>query len=230
MKNKTLLLSMVLLLISIFTINTIQKKSVDLTKLPEKVEESNGFQRWITNLKNKDFDIEADEFRLVEENEIYNTKWIKIYDFESEEAKELYENVFNEVEDQDKIVYSPSERRFVDYRDIARRDYKPTEVYFFGAQDNKLLDARIVGCSNDANCYFDRAFFLENSNEVFVVTEISFAGEVNLREGEQGQVCDITEICTYSFKIHVVDINKNSRAVYESEPFELNLSEKKSEL
>ena len=54
--------------------NVIEQKSIDMSKIPEKVEESNWFQRWITNIKNKEIDISADGFELKEENEIYNTK------------------------------------------------------------------------------------------------------------------------------------------------------------
>ena len=51
--------------------NYYEQISIDKSKLPSKVEDSTGFQRWITNLKNKGVEIEADNFRFVEENEIY---------------------------------------------------------------------------------------------------------------------------------------------------------------
>ena len=60
------------------TSNIMQQKAVDRSKLPTKIEQSKGFQRWITNLKNKDLKTEADEFRLQEEVELYNSKWTNV--------------------------------------------------------------------------------------------------------------------------------------------------------
>jgi len=205
--------------------NILQHKAVDQSKLPEKVEENRGFQRWITNLKNKEMDIEADEFRLKEENEIYNTKWMKVYSVDDESAKKAYEETLEEMKDIKKVIFSPSEREFLDYREIERDDYKPNEVRFYGQKDDKIIDARVVDCSTRGNCYFDRAFFLDN--DLFVVTEISRTID---KRDQDAPDCLVEEKCEYSFKLHLIDLINNQRLVYESEPFTAILAELKPEL
>src|SRR3990167_2512464 len=58
-----------------------QQLAVDHSKIPEKVEQ------------NKDFIIEADEFQLKEENEIYNTKWLKVYSFDDDVVQKQFEEI-----------------------------------------------------------------------------------------------------------------------------------------
>jgi len=205
--------------------NIQEQRAVDRSKIPEKVEASKGFQKWITNLKNKDFVIEADEFRLVEENEIYNTKWIKIYSVEEPGKQEELDNTLSEHKDTKGVVFSPSEEEFVDYRNIERYGYQTYEVRLYGLKEDKIIDARILDCSPKANCYFDRAYFLDN--DVFVISEIS--RKVNKNE-QLTTACLVSEPCEYSFKVHVVDLKKNSRLIYESKPFTVVLNEVLPEL
>src|SRR3990167_419168 len=205
--------------------NIQEQRAVDRSKIPEKVEAGKGFQKWITNLKNKDFVIEADEFRLVEENEIYNTKWIKIYSVEEPGKQEELDNTLSEHKDTKGVVFSPSEEEFVDYRNIERYGYQTYEVRLYGLKEDKIIDARILDCSPKANCYFDRAYFLDN--DVFVISEIS--RKVNKNE-QLTTACLVSEPCEYSFKVHVVDLKKNSRLIYESKPFTVVLNEVLPEL
>jgi hypothetical protein len=227
MKAKLTIVFILLLVTFGVYLNQIEKRAVDYSKIPMKVEESKGFQRWITNLKNKDFEIEADEFRMVEENEIYNTKWMKVYSSDNEEELQRYQTQIGELRDLNKIALSPSERQFVDYRDINRNGYKPNEAHFYGLREDKIIDARIVDCSLKANCYFDRAWFLEDSNDVVVISE--FSRDIDKKE-ENPEVCLVTDVCTYTIKLHVIDLLKNSRLIYESKPFDIILEEIKPEL
>lgn len=213
-----------LILISVsfgVVLNQIEKQAVDRSKIPPKVEESRGFQRWITNLKNKEIDIEADNFEMVEENEIYNTKWMKVFSIDEEGKEDEYAQMISNANDLDKVVFSPSKRQYVDYRNEDRFGYKPNEVHFYGLRDDKIIDARIVDCSTDANCYFDRAWFLEDSNDVVVVSEIS--RDIDKKD-QAPPVCTVNDVCTYTFKLHVIDLLRNSRLVYESQPFDTVLS------
>jgi hypothetical protein len=221
-KEKLPLILIVLILILVGTgvfFNIREQQAVDDSKIPEKVELNRGFQRWITNLKNKGMEVNADEFTLKEKNEIYNTKWIKVYSVEDTVRKAEYENILKSSVDVKKIIFSPSEREIIDYRNILRDGYQTNEVRFYGQKEDKIIDARIVDCSVRANCYFDRAYFLDN--DVFVISEFSR----NIKKGdEQISVCSLTDTCTYTIKIHVVDLIKNSRYVYESKPFESSMS------
>ena len=227
MKSNIIIVAILVLITFGVYLNQIEKAAVDRSKIPEKVESSQGFNRWITNLKNKGFDVEADEFRLKEENEIYNTKWLTITSVDKSGAKEKYENQIAKHQDLDRVIFSPSERQFVDFRDIERDGYLPNEVHFYGLRDDKILNARLVDCSVNANCYFDRAFFLEDSNDVIVVSEFSR----NIHKHEESPTpCAITQVCTYSIKLHVIDLLRNSRLVYESNPFDINLQTTKKEL
>jgi len=200
-------------------INVQEQLSIDRSKLPEKVEEHKGFQRWITNLKNKDLDfVDADEFSLIEENEIYNTKWMQVYSLDEEGRQEEFEKTIEEHRGIDKVIFSPSERLFIDYRHLRRGDYEANEVHFYGVRDDKIIDARILDCSKRANCYFDRAYFL--SNDVFVISE--FSRTIHKKDTTTPE-CLIDTECEYSIKIHVIDLINNSRLVYESKPFNIVL-------
>jgi len=203
-----------LLVIITIWVNVTKQNAVDHSKLPAKVEDNRGFQRWITNLKNKEFDIGADEFRLLEENEIYNTKWIKIYSIEEKGKQEEFEQTVEAYRNIKKVVFAPNERIFLDYRHETRGEYNPNEAHLYGLKEDKIIDARILDCSIGANCYFDRAYFLDNN--VFVISEVSRNIE---KHSEEEPMCRDTDVCEYTFKVHVVDLINNKRWVYESIPF-----------
>ena len=205
--------------------NIMEQKSVDHSKIPAKVEDDSAFQRWITNLKNKDIEISADDFKLLEKVEIYNTKWMKVYSIEESGKQEEYDKIIAEHKDVKDVVFSPSERIFLDYRNISRNGYNSNEVHFYGLRDDKIIDARILDCSIRANCIFDRAYFLDN--EVFVITEISRSID---KKDLTTQTCLPSESCSYSFKLHLVDLINNSRLIYESKPFDAVLDELAPEL
>jgi len=206
-------------------LNVAEQKSVDHSKLPDKVEQSIGFQRWITNLKNKDMVIEADEFTLKEENEIYNTKWMKVYSIEEEGMREKYDGTIESLQNVKKVVFSPSERELIDYRPEYRDGYAPNEAHFYGLKEDKIIDARILDCSAHANCYFDRAYFLDN--DVFVISEFSRTID---KKDEVSATCSLQETCEYSVKVHVIDLINNKRLVYESKPFQAVMAELLPEL
>jgi len=217
-----------LLVIAIFalvglaaTINIQKQLSIDRSKLPEKVEEAKGFQRWITNLKNKGLDfVDADEFVLVEENEIYNTRWMEVYALDEKGRQEEFEKTIADHKNLQKVIFSPSERLFIDYRHEKRNGIKANEVHFYGVRDDKIIDARILDCSVRANCYYDRAYFL--SNDVFVISE--FSRNIHKKDTTTPECPKDTE-CAYSIKVHVIDLINNSRLVYESKPFNIVLSQ-----
>ncbi len=221
-KNTVFILATTLLSLTVIGatyVNYRQDKDVDRTKLPEKVELNKSFQKWITNLKNKGLTIEADEFRLIEENEIYNTKWMTVYNIDEEGVKELFDLNITKYAGTGGVVYSPSKRQFIDYRNIPRDGYGPNQIHYYGLRDDKLLDARLLDCAAHLNCYFDRAYFLDN--DVFVVSEFSRSLD---KKSPDIPVCPVDKVCTYTVKVHLVDLNKNSRLVYESKPFDTVLA------
>jgi len=195
--------------------NILQQKAVDKSKLPLKIEQSKGFQRWITNLKNKNVDVGADDFRLQEEVELYNTKWTNVSSIEQPGKQEEFNAIIAEHQNIKKlVVFSPSKREFLDLRNIERNGYKPNEVRFYGQKEDKIIDTKILDCSIYANCYFDRGFFL--NNDVFVVTEFSR----NISKKDTNPIpCALNQECEYTIKLHVIDLINNSRLVYVSKPF-----------
>ncbi|MBD3366357.1 hypothetical protein GF360_03410 [candidate division WWE3 bacterium] len=201
-------------------LNLQEKASIDNSKIPQKLEEERGFQRWITNAKNKDILVEADEFRLLEENEIYNTRWMQVYSLDEPGRKEEFEANLEAHKNVDHVIFSPSDRIFLDYRNMARDRYAPNEVHLYGQKEDKILDARVLECVNGNNCYFDRAYFLDN--DVFVVHEVSLADPANL--------CKPDETCAYTFKVHLVDLINNKRWIYESEEKPMEFTWAKREL
>ena len=94
------------------------------------------------------------------------------------------------------------------------------EVRLYGLKEDKILDARVLDCSVKGNCYFDRAYFLDN--DVFVISE--FSRNINKKDPAATE-CMVTDTCTYTIKIHVVDMVHNKRLVYESKPFDTVLSD-----
>ena len=216
----TILTIIIFILVGIIVfLNYKQQFSIDRSKLPSKVESSESFQKWITNLRNKGIKLEADEFKLLEENEIYNAKWLKIYSIDDPGVKEAFNNTLKGQQGIKQTAFSPSEREFIDYRRELRNGFEPNEIRYYGRIDDKVLDARLLNCDASANCYFDRAYFL--SNKLFVVSEFVLN---NLTDKDK-IICDLTEKCEYIVKIHVVDLINNSRLVYVSKPFELILSD-----
>jgi len=221
----------VLLVIGGVIVNVDEQRKVDRSKIPEKVELYRGFQRWITNLRNKGFETNADEFKLIEENEIYNTQWMAVYSFDEESEREWFYENLNNHRDIKKVVFSPSDQEFIDYRDAKRpgdldgSSFEPNEVRFLGQKEDKIIDARILDCSVRANCYFDRAYFLDN--DVFVISE--FSRNIHKKDVESPE-CLITDECIYTIKLHIIDLKQNKRLVYESEPFDMIMSIMKKEL
>jgi len=207
------------------TSNILEQMAVDRSKLPPKVELGKGFQRWITNLKNKGLDIQGDDFKLKEENEIYNTKWVKVYSTDDAAIKTDLENKITTLQNIKKIVYSPSKRVYVDFRNEPRDGYATNEVRLYGQLDDKIIDARIVDCSIRANCYFDRAYFMEN--DFLVISEISSNID---KKDDIVAVCPAGQLCTYTYKVHVVDLKHNKRWVYESKSFDVILTDLLREL
>lgn len=206
-------------------VNYKQAKDVDRTKIPPKLELAKPFQKWITNLKNKGLIIEADEFRLKEESEIYNSQWMTVYNIDDTGVMDQFNANISKYLKTKGVVYSPSNRQFIDYRNEPRDGYGANQIHYYGLRDDKLLDARLLDCATNLNCFFDRAYFLDN--DVFVVSEISR----NLdKRADNIPPCSASEMCTYTVKIHLVDLNKNSRLVYESKPFDTNLALLISEL
>lgn len=216
------LLSVIFLSVTIgASINIYKNLSVDRSRLPNKVINHRGYQRWYTNLRNKGLDyINTNDFFLTSENEIYNTKWLKISQFEENdrESREKFEAYIQEHRNIQKVIFSPSERMFVDYRNINRKGYPPNEVQLYGVRDDKIIDARILDCSVRANCYFDRAYFI--SNDLFVISEFSRTID---KKDQNVTSCPIDQLCEYSIKIHLIDLINNSRLVYESKPFNIVL-------
>lgn len=225
-KLTILLIAVIFMLTSaVVWINLAKQRTIDRSKIPEKVETSKGFQRWITNLKNKDLLIEADEFKFIEDNEIYNTKWMIVKSLDEPGVQQEYDQNIKSHTGLKKVVFSPSNRAYLDYRDELRDGYKANEIHYYGLKEDKLIDARLVDCSTRANCYFDRAFFLDN--DVFVVTELSRTID---KKDQTTPVCNVQETCQYSFKIHVIDLINNIRVVYESKPFDVILEKFKPKL
>lgn len=195
--------------------NIMQQRAVDKSKLPEKVELSKGFQRWITNLKNKNLDIEADEFRLADDTQLYNSKWTSIASIEDSGKLQEFETLLAEHREIKKyVVFSPSKREFLDYRNIERYGYMPNEVRFYGQKEDKIVDTKILDCSVEANCFFDRGYFI--NNDLLVVSEISR----NIDKKDKNPIpCSMQEECEYTIKIHVIDMINNNKLTYVSKPF-----------
>ncbi len=227
--TQTLLAFLAILLLVTGTVasNYMEKAKIDDTRLPEKIENSEGFQRWIINLK-KRMEINADEFELKDKNQIFSGAYLtvtRLEDSEIEDHIEYLESFKNNPE----FAFSPNSRQFIDYRHENRTSkngdfYEQNEAHYYGLNEDSLIDARALSCLRELNCYLDRAYFLDN--HTFVISEISRNG-ITKAQAEDGEYerCEKDELCTYTFKLHFFDLINNSRTVYESAPLELVLND-----
>lgn len=201
-------------------LNVKRQNEIDQTRLPLKVENDRDFQRWDTNIRNKGLTILPDDFKLSEENEVYNSQWIKITSIDDASEKAAFDQNLTNHKDIKKVVFAPSGTMYLDYRNINRDGYTPNQVHLYGLKEDKVLNARILDCSVRGNCYFDRAYWMDN--DVFVITE--WSRDISKKQ-EVIPVCSITDKCTYTIKLHMVDLNHNKRYVYESKPFDIVLND-----
>ncbi len=222
--TKILITAILLSVAGVITSNYMEKYAVDSTLLPEKIENGNEFQKWIRNHK-KRFDLDADEFVLLEKNELLNSANLTINSSDNKDAYKAHLDLIERFKEIDDVRFSPNEFEFLDYRRELREQgkYDINDVYYHGLREDKIFDALILSCDLEKNCYFDRAFFLDN--HTFVISE--FSRPISDKQVETGdyEVCEIDEICEYTIKLHMFDFINSARFVYESEPYQLNLSE-----
>ena len=169
-------------------------------------------------------EIGADNFSLKDKNEVYTAVFLEVSRLETEEEIAAHLELVASYGELDDVAISPNERQFLDYRHERRDGYYPNEVHYYGLRDDKLIDTKILSCLDAANCYFDRAYFLDN--HTFVLSEIS-RNDVTKTDldAETFIECAIEEVCTYTFKLHFIDLINNARYVYESAPFDKVLAD-----
>jgi hypothetical protein len=219
-----ILISLVAIFIGIgVSLNLYEQYSVDKTKLPLKLETHSRFQRWLSNLKDKGLDLEADKFRFLEDNNIFNSIWTSTESIDNELSRKNYELNMSQLLELKESVLSPNEREVVNFTQSDRFGYQPNEVFFYGLREDRILRTKIADCPSPSNCNFHRAAFIDN--HVFFVMELS---QKNFDKNNP-KICLPDEVCEYTFKVHLVDLNNNSRSVYESETVNdtyLNLDKK----
>lgn len=193
------------------SINLHKQYSVDRTKIPFKLESHSRFQRWLSNLEEKGLDLEADKFRYLEDNNIFNTIWTSTESIDDDNSRKIYEENMALLLTFKESAKSPNEREIVNFSPVDRFGFLPNEVFFYGLREDRILRTKIVDCSLDTNCNFHRAAFIDN--HVFFIMELSLKSFNN----PNFKTCALDEVCEYTFKVHLVDLNNNSRTVYESE-------------
>lgn len=206
--------------------NTHEKITEDKSKLPSYVEDSPLFQKWITNHKNKNINLEGDAFRLVEENEVYNSKRLKIYDASAPLIWQKYKDRL-EIDVKKGVRFSESKIQLVDFRYETRygldgEEIRPNELWYLGLRNGRIISNKLLACSEVKNCIHDRAFFI--SEDIIVASE--FSRNVEAGEGIVPPACGMAELCEYTVKLYVMDIASNSNLVYQSPPIKLILANK----
>lgn len=222
--DKILIITIAILIATGVSLNIQKQYSIDRSKIPSKLEANGKFQRWLTNVKNKNIPLEADNLRFIEDSNIFNTIWTSTMSIDDENNKRFYDENILALSKLKESEFSPNEREVVNYTYGSRFGYNSNEVFFYGLREDKVLQTRIVKCELEANCYFHRAGFLDN--HVFFISEVS----LHDFDKENPITCQPTENCKYSFRVHLVDLNNNSIITYKSEPFEATLDYLKKEL
>ncbi len=198
---------------SITFINLQEKSKINESRLPEKVATSRYFNRWITNLKNKEIEIEGKEFSLVEEREALNMSVLKVYSLDDPEKKAQLEQTLADLQNTSHVAFAPNNRLILDYRDQIKEEFGPNQVRLFGQKESKIIEAQIIDCYTPHNCYFDRAYFL--TNDFFVIHEFSLAN--------RNDTCTREETCKHTFKTHLVDLISNKVRTYASDVKDFNI-------
>jgi hypothetical protein len=220
-----ILISIIAVLIAGGVILNVKKQySIDKSKLPNKLETNSQFQKWITNARNKGIKVEGDNFRFVEDSNIFNTLWTSTASVDDDASRKLYDQNMIELKKFKTSALSPNEREVVNYDSSTRFGFLPTEVFFYGLREDKILRTKITDCDFESNCFFNRASFLDN--HVFFVIQMSLKDYTK----KDPKTCNPTQVCTYTFKVHLIDLINNSRTVYESEPIQGVLEDLKSKL
>ena len=223
MRSKTtasIIIAIVLLVAAATYINAAEKgRGFDKT-LPAKIIQNTDHRIWITGLNDKGISVLPDSFVYLERSEIYTTSRLSVFSPREPETQEQYNANLLESDSVEGIIFSPDGKQFIDIRNIPRRGYNATDVRYYGTREDKIIDARFAECYYKFNCYYDNAYFI--NNDTFVVYEIS---QYTSEKGEKPKDCLDTGECEYTFKIHLVNLNTNSRVIYESPAFWAVLNE-----
>ncbi len=206
--------------------NYLEQQKVEDSKLPDYVEQNKYFQKWITNHKNSGIELEADEFRLFEENEVYNTSRIILFPVTNKEHFAAYKAALEKYKTIKDARFSPNGEQVVDFRNELRKglspnEYNPYELLYIGMRNDRIIENKLLQCSRDALCYIDRAYFVDD--DIVVVSTFTQNNEV---PGKIFVPCTYEQMCEYVVTVYVMNIATNSALVYKSPPLELRLSEK----
>lgn len=210
--DKILIILIALLIAVGVSLNIKEQQSIDRSKIPSKLEADSQFQKWITSMRKKEIVVEADNFRFVEDSNVYNTLWTSSVSIDNDEARRLYEENMKLLRTYEKNAESPNEREIVNFENTIRFGFNPEEVFFYGLREDRILRTKVTDCLPESNCIYTRASFLDN--HVFFIIEASLK---NFDKKNPVVTCTKTQECTYTFKVHLVDLINNSRTVYESE-------------
>jgi hypothetical protein len=207
-------------------LNFKEQKKIEDSKLPEYVEQNKYFQKWITNHKNSGIELEADEFRLFEENEVYNTARLIVFPVSDSLHNNAYKQLLNTYTNIKDARFSPNKAQIVDFRHeirtgLSMNEYKPYELLYVGLRKDRIIENKLLECSRDALCYIDRAYFV--TDDIVVASTFTQNNEV---PGKIFVPCSYEEKCEYTVTVYVMNIAANSSLVYKAPPLELRLSEK----
>lgn len=222
--DKILILTIAVFIAVGVSVNIQKQYSIDRSKIPPKLEANGKFQKWLTNNKNKNIPLEADNLRFIEDSNIFNTIWTSTMSIDDETNKKFFDENITALSKFEESEFSPNEREVVNYTDGVRFGYNPNEVFFYGLREDKVLQTRIVKCELESNCYFHRAGFLDN--HVFFISEVS----LHDFDKDNPLTCQPSQTCSYSFRVHLIDLNNNSIITYRSDPFDSTLDYLKKEL
>lgn len=213
MKNldKILILAISIFVAGVVTLNLHDQYSIDKTKLPIKLETHSRFQRWLSNLEDKGVDLEADRFTFLKDSNIYNTIWTSTVSIDDELSRKMYEDNMKVLLDYKESIKSPNEREIVNFTMSDRFGFSAKDVFFYGLREDRILRTKIANCYQHFTCNFHRGAFIDN--HVFFIMELSQKAVPE----EEFKGCELDEVCDYTFKVHLVDLNNNSRNIYESE-------------
>ena len=177
---------------------------------PSEIADHENFKTFQKEMSDAGIVVNPDEIIIKDQREIYNPDRIKVFSQQDEIKKTELEETTQSLRDVSGVTFSPDQKIILDYRNIARVGASSRQIRLFGIRSEKILDAPLLDCAISSECIYIDGYFIDNDS--FVLHEISLA--------RKDPDCVVGSTCSYSIKIHYVELMQNQRSLYESTEFE----------
>lgn len=210
-KVKVVLAILVLLLVIGASKNTVESINYNVKKLPKELETKHKFLKWINRWKERFPQIGADNFKEVDDGEIFSSANPRFTFTDVDKTKT--KSLVKDIEDQELkyVVVSPDKLQYVDFRKYFTETKESTSsyVYYYGIRNGETtIEGPLFECKK-TKCWFDRPFFQ--------TSDLAYFPEIREKVyAEEPERCPVKGVCSYELYLHEFDFSKNKRTSYKS--------------